>query len=188
VLEAGVGTTVSDFVIANNYVLTCPTGIAVINGGAGGVVRGVAISANRVAGGSGSTGIQIDTGATSINATGNNLYDCDTAIKDNSTYGAILSNNAPLAANLVYGGSVSSADNIAVRPGQVLTITGATTINHLNLTSSGSNGAGTTVTLIPGAGATWATGTSGNIGKSSTSVVGKSLTLTWDGSTWWPNY
>lgn len=57
-------------------------------------------------------------------------------------------------------------------------------------------GAIKTITQPPGAGGDlwlipdglWTLVTGGNIGKSSTAVVGKALPLIWDGKLWWPGY
>lgn len=84
--------------------------------------------------------------------------------------------------------TIASASTIAPTT-RVFFVSGSTTINTITAqTLSGS--LGNEIVIIPASGATWATGTSGNIAIASTAVVSKSLHMTWDPQTakWYPSY
>ncbi len=83
-----------------------------------------------------------------------------------------------------YGGSISSASTIAVGCNQSLTVTGATTINTITMSPS----VGCAAILIAGAGATWSTGTSGNISAAVTPSVGNAAILVSDGTKFNPGW
>ena len=89
--------------------------------------------------------------------------------------------------------TVASATTIApVTP--VFFVSGSTTIQTITAQvaggATGSNGLGNQITIIPASGATWVTGTSGNIAIASTAVVSKALIMTYDPQTakWYPSY
>ena len=73
-------------------------------------------------------------------------------------------------------------------------VDGGVTINTITAQvaggATGSNGLGNQITIIPAAGSTWVTGTSGNIAIASTAVVSKALIMTYNPQTakWYPSY
>lgn len=85
--------------------------------------------------------------------------------------------------------TVASAATIAPAT-RAFIVSGSTTINTITALPVSGNGLGNEIVLIPDAGATWATGTSGNIAIASTAVVGKALHMTYDPQTakWYPSY
>jgi hypothetical protein len=80
------------------------------------------------------------------------------------------------------GAAVASASTIAAS-GPIFHVTGTATINTISVPFSGFTG---NITLIPDG--VFATGTSGNIAIASTSVIGKTLIMTYDGTKWYPSY
>lgn len=171
----------ADTTISGNYILTASDCISLIN--AGGYVRGVTITGNRVAGCT--RGLFVDTGAVSISVAGNNFVDSTTAIVDNSSYGISRQGNLPYSSNYLYRGTVASASSITMDCGQVATVSGTTTIQTIVLKdyASATEGAGCTVTLIPSG--LWATNASGNIANAVSAVVGEPLTFVYNGSTFY---
>ncbi len=84
--------------------------------------------------------------------------------------------------NATVGIAVASGATITPS-GDIFHVTGTSAINTINLPYSGFKGS---ITIIPDG--IFTTGTSGNIALASTSVVGKTLIMTWDGSKWFPSY
>ena len=82
----------------------------------------------------------------------------------------------------IIGSQVTAASTITPT-GTVFHMTGATTVNTINLPYTGFKGS---ITIIPDSAFT--TGTSGNIALASTGVIGKSLIMTYDGTKWYPSY
>lgn len=80
------------------------------------------------------------------------------------------------------GGAVSSAATITPT-GPVFHVTGTAAIATINLPYTGFTG---TITLIPDG--IFTTGTGGNIALASTAVVSKAMTMTYDGTKWFPSY
>jgi len=80
----------------------------------------------------------------------------------------------------VVGVAVASAASIAI-DADIFHVTGVVQINTITGGVTGQQ-----IVIIPDG--AFSTGTSGNIGKASTAVVGRSLTLTFDGTSWWPDY
>lgn len=177
-----------DVTITGNQCTSANIGIGLLN--AGGFVRGMTITGNRVAVGGGGTGIglQADTAADSITATGNDFSDSPTPVVDGSVSGMYLSNNFPLIANLGYQTALPSANVLTMRCGQVAQVTGSTTINFIDLPAetAGTNGKGCQVTLIAASGATWSTGTGGTITKVVSPAVGTAASFVYDGTNWNP--
>ncbi len=183
---AGVDTIgASDTIIGGNNIQDAYMGIGLIN--AGGIVRGATITGNRIATGlpSGGTGkgVGLDSAAAGTVINGNNFLDTPTPVDDQSVDGAFTYGNYPQAANLIYGGSIASADAIHMRCGQSATITGSTTIRFILLPAdtASTNGAGCMVGLISGPGASWSTGTSGAISVASFPTPGQAVLLVSDG-------
>jgi hypothetical protein len=81
---------------------------------------------------------------------------------------------------LTVGAVVASASSVTPT-GDVFHVTGAAQIN----TIAGGQ-VGQQLTLIPDGAFT--TGLTGNIAKASTAIVGRALTMTFDGVSWWPSY
>ncbi len=77
-----------------------------------------------------------------------------------------------------YGGSVASASSLTVACNQSLTVTGATAIQTITMAAP----TGCAAILIAGAGATWSTGTSGNISSVISPAVGSAAILLSDGT------
>lgn len=80
------------------------------------------------------------------------------------------------------GGSVSSAATITPT-GPIFHITGTTTVNTINLPYTGFTGS---IQIIPDAATPF--GSSGNIATATVCVTGKTMTMTYDGSKWFPSY
>ncbi len=185
--SGGIGA--SDTIVSANNIRSA-RGVGVSLNNAGGKVRGTVVTGNRIAVADGVAGVYVDTASLSTVIGLNNFSDTTTQISDNSADGVFTFGNYPQAANFAYGGTIASADSIAMRCGQVATISGSTAIRFITLPAStaGANGAGCSAVLIPDTGSTWATGLTGNIGKASTAVVGKALMLFSDGTLFWPSY
>lgn len=81
-------------------------------------------------------------------------------------------------------GSVLSSSASITPTATIHHISGTITISTINTPYSGFTGS---ITLIPD-GAWLTTLIGGNIGLASIAVVGKALTLIYDGSKWWPSY
>ncbi len=174
--------------IVGNVIGTALLGISILD--AGGTVRGVTITGNRIYA---TTGVWIGAAAHDhILISSNNFLDSTTPINDNSANGVMIFSNAPWAANKPYAGTIASAATINMRCGQVATISGTAAIDHIVLPPTfavSTNGQGCSVTLIPTGAFT--TTTAGNIGKTSTAVVGKILILTTDNTVankFYPSY
>lgn len=182
--DAGIFGGSNNTTVAGNIIFDNGSCIALLD--AGGIPRGVAISGNRMAC---PVGIFVGAAASAINVTGNNFQDSAQPIDDLSTEGLFLSGNSPLAANLIYGGSVASADGINMRCGQAATVSGSTAIRFILLPTAtfGGGGAGCMVSLIPAGGATWTLATSGNISATVSPVTpGRAVILISDGTLWNP--
>lgn len=82
----------------------------------------------------------------------------------------------------VVGANVASASTIAPTGG-IFHVTGTTQITTISLPRTGFTGS---IQIIPDAAFTTATG--GNIALASTAVVGRVLTMTYDGTSWYPSY
>lgn len=80
------------------------------------------------------------------------------------------------------GAAVASAATITPT-GRVFHVTGTTQINTINEPAGFDQ---PSITIIPDGAFT--TGTSGNIALASTAVVNKALTMTYDGTKWYPSY
>lgn len=80
------------------------------------------------------------------------------------------------------GGSVSSAATITPT-GPIFHITGTTTVNTINLPYTGFTGS---IQIIPDAATPF--GSSGNIATATVCVTGKTMTMTYDGTKWYPSY
>jgi hypothetical protein len=80
----------------------------------------------------------------------------------------------------VVGVAVASGSSITIAA-DIFHVTGTTQINTLIGGVTGQQ-----IVIIPDG--IFATGLTGNIGKASTSVVGLCLTMTFDGTKWWPSY
>jgi len=80
------------------------------------------------------------------------------------------------------GAAVASATTITPT-GMIFHVTGTTAIATINLPFTGFTG---TITIIPDGAFT--TTTAGNIALASTAVVSKALTMTYDGTKWYPSY
>ena len=80
------------------------------------------------------------------------------------------------------GAAVASAATITAT-GVIFHVTGTAEITTIHAPNSFDR---SQIVIIPDAAFTTATG--GNIGKASTGVVGKALTLTYDGTLWYPDY
>ncbi len=177
-------------VITGNFIYNTFMSIGLIN--AGGFVRATTITGNRIwtsnPSGSSTVGIGLDSAAAATVITGNNFIDTPIPVQDNSTFGAYLSNNYPMAANLVYGGSVASATTVHLRCGQAALVGGSTTIQTIALPSDtdGTNGSGCHVSLIAAGGASWSTGTGGNISTALTPAVGTGIELVNTAGEWNP--
>ncbi len=184
----GVGA--NNTVITGNFIYDTFMSIGLIN--AGGYVRATTITGNRIwtssPAGSSTVGIGLDSASAATVITGNNFLDTPIPVQDNSTFGAYLANNYPQAANLIYGSTIASASTINMRCGMAAIISGATTIQTIALPSdsNGTNGSGCHVSLIAAGGATWATGTSGNISTALTSSAGTGIELVNTGGEWHP--
>lgn len=88
---------------------------------------------------------------------------------------------SPYVSTLV-GGNVSS--NATITPtGTIFHVTGVTEIDTINLPFTGFTGS---LYLIPDG--AFSTGLTGNIALASTAVVGKTLIMTFDGTSWYPSY
>jgi hypothetical protein len=180
----------SDISITGNFIFNKATnGDCISATNAGGKVRAVSITGNRLKGCT--RGLFVDTASEGIVATGNEMTDNTTPVVDNSTYGTMLENNSPWAANLIYRGSIAAANTISnIRCGEVITLSGGTTVKTLTpyTYAASTAGPGCRVTLIPAAASTWVTDTTGNIALASTAVPLKALIMTYDGSAWSPSY
>ncbi len=152
---------------------------------AGGITRATIITGNRFAA---VNAMFVDTATSGTTVSNNNFMDCPAPyITDNSVDGVFASGNFPVAANFAYRGSITSANAIVMKNGQVATVTGFVNIAFISLPAetAGANGAGCTVTLIPSIGSTWRLAAGGGIGAAFTPTPGVPVTLVSDGNLFW---
>jgi hypothetical protein len=85
--------------------------------------------------------------------------------------------------------TISSSNTIAPTT-PVCFVSGATTVKTITVPSAISTAGGGEIKIIPSAGATWVTDTTGNIALASTAVALKTLIMTYDSTTgkWYPSY
>lgn len=178
----------SDIQLLGVTVVDAANGVNVAN--TGGYVSNVLIANSKITAGTGAgqIAVEVDTDAQKVSIENVDLSGSDTYVDDNSSYGVVLANNFPWDANKPSAGSVASAATLTLRCGQSATVTGAIAIETITVQGGITDTSGCSVTLIPDLAATWVTSTLGNIGQSSVVVPGVALTLTSDGTSFWPSY
>lgn len=172
--------------IASNYEFGCIVGNHISNGG--GVAESILIDSNQInlSSGSSQVGVFVDTAAVRVIVTGNDFSDTDTPVTDNSLSGATVASNFPMSGNLISATTVAASTTVTLRCGQSITLTGATAVSTISVPTAAT--AGCRVTLIPSLASTWVTDNLGNLGQFSLVQPGVALSLTYDGTLWWPSY